>query len=194
MPSTPTLANNIGQVQTSTDYRFTFARADDGVGVLTLQHLVTIKGVATWQTVATQPNAGWDDAIPWAAGTYNATFGGGSFVGGPFWNISDVAQRTAIRLHQGTVAQTPSQALEGCIGATLTFINACKTALVAAGETAATYNIPLVVTDTTATALFPLNINETISATNLTPGQSATLTLSLAGGGASDGVTKDIYV
>lgn len=83
--------------------------------------------------VVQQTNAGWDDAIPWAAGNYHLTYGR-TFAGSYSWNLTDPpAGREGIKLHQGSI-NDPSGPVHGCIGASAnSFLKPVYDALNAAG-------------------------------------------------------------
>src|SRR5262249_38497265 len=111
---------------TSPTFRFHVVREDNGGASIQLEKFNSATNLwevasTAQQTLVQQSNAGWDDAIPWAQGTYAAKYAN-QFAGDHSWKFSnDPPDREGVRIHLGSV-NDPSGPVHGCIGANATFL------------------------------------------------------------------------
>jgi hypothetical protein len=183
MTITASAAAIFGPPAPSAHFEFDLIRRDDGWGTLQLKK----DGVVVEQ----QTNAGWDDALPWSAGSYYLTYGNTRF-GEPKWDMSpNPADRVGIQLHLGNQT-TGSNAVTGCVGATATFLEACYKDLYTTANLQLNTPIPFKLTADNG-ADYNLSVSSTISAAHLSADGTAKLTISLGGPGGADGVSKDIW-
>ena len=180
-----TSSSNSAAGSGKSDFEFDVVRSDGGSATITLMYKGQVAKDADGKPI-TQNTAGWDDAIPWAAGTCSMNYNG-DYIDEPSWRIPDgsILGRVGILLHFGNMTKK-SQVLEGCIGASANFLENARDAISAKNEL--NLSTPLVVTGD-----YGVTVTSTLDKTNIDRGDSATFTISLGGAGGSNGVSKDLF-
>ena len=174
-------------VDTATPYRLVVTRQDDGVATMKFYY----NGVE--QTAIKATAAGWDDAIPWASGTYYAEGGleKANIPGIPMWDfIKDPVGREAVYLH---ARQSPkadpdhpgqnrpiSWGSEGCLLADGAFLKAMNDFIDLNGYDDLQINV---VND------FPVNLTLSTAQPTVSEGSQVVLTVRL-----NQSISKDIWV
>ena len=174
-------------VDTVTPYRLVVTRQDDGVATMKFYY----NGVE--QTAIKATAAGWDDAIPWASGTYYAEggFEKANIPGIPMWDfIKDPVGREAVELH---ARQSPkadpdhpgqnrpiSWGSEGCLLADGAFLKAMNDFINLNGYDDLQIDV---VND------FPVNLTLSAAQPTVSEGSQVVLTVKL-----NQSISKDIWV
>lgn len=184
-----TIAPNLQVIPpTASDFKFVFDRSDDGEASISLQQFKVVSTdvngnpIRDWVVVAQQANAGWDDAIPWAAGNYHLSFAG-AFAGFQYsWNMTDPPTgREAIKLHLGNMSD-PSGPVHGCMGASGAFLTQAHDLLQTAGVL--NQSIACEVNNN-----FDYSISVQSASASVNEGEDTTFTVSL-----SDSISKNLWV
>ena len=130
----------------------------------------------------------WDDATPWASGNYKLNFAVKTNTQNDSFYLQGTAPRTGILIHHGT----SSYWSEGCLIVNQSFIDAVYNNLEAKNiDTSAGEPVPFSVS---VTGDYGVKLKLSSIATKVSEGDSIELKIELVGNGATNGLSKDVYI
>jgi Ca2+-binding RTX toxin-like protein len=161
---------------------FTVTRNDNGTASYSYD------GDTTDNVAAITASGYWDDATPWASGSYNLLFHVKTNTGKDSFRLDPVDGRTGILIHTGDATNDS----EGCLIVAQSFIDSVYADL--EGRGVDTDPTKATGVDFSVSGDFDVRLALTATTTSVDEGNAMSLTVSLVGAGATNGLSKPLYV